>query len=222
MKNDKNDVATPVITDKATTQEEQQTNVIPDGKNAEQKLLTKEQVNDIVEGRLARQERELTAKILGEYGVENKAELQDKMAQLKQADEKRIADEEAQKTEVEKLDVRLNASTTLHEQDVALNRDLLIKIAIMERAPGKEVDPAHFRDLYVLLDKSGIEITDGVVNDKTVDAAIDAILEGRDYLKIQAQNGQRPGSPPSKKMLPNQQQTTTQQPVTKQRRKPSM
>lgn len=160
--------------------------------------------------------------LLADLGVSDVTALKSIAESHKQADEKRIAEEEAQKTEVEKLDGQLKTSSTLHEQDVATNRELLIKIAIMERAPGKEVDPAHFRDLQTLMDKSGIEVVDGVVDDKTVDAAIDATLEGRDYLKMKAQNGQRPGSPPSKKTVATTVQQQTQQPVVRPRRKTSM
>ena len=139
----------------------------------------------------------------------------------KQAEEVRIAAEEAQKTELQKSTDLLTASTAMQSTQGQAIIELLIKVAVMERAPAKEVQAVYFADLLQLMDKSVIEITDGVVNVETVDAAIDATLEGRDYLKAQATNNRTPGSPPSKKMLP-QQQTSQKQPVIRRGNKPSM
>ena len=96
--------------------------------------------------------------------------------------------------------------------------DLLIENAVMKRAPAKEVAPALFRDLLTLLDRSGIEIKDGVVDEKTVDAAIDATLEGRDYLKAQASNGQGYGSP-NRKSPPKAKTPVTPGPAEKRQRR---
>ena len=132
----------------------------------------------------------------------------------KQAKEKESAAEEANKTELQKSADLLAASTTVQATQAQAISNLLIENAVMKRAPAKEIAPALFRDLLTLLDKSSIEITDGVVDEKTVDAAIDATLEGRDYLKVQASNGQGYGSPnrksPPKTKTPDQQQPIKQ------------
>ncbi len=116
----------------------------------------------------------------------------------KQAEDEKAAAKEAQKTELEKKETELVASITLQETMARTNADLLIRLAVIERAPAKEVQAALFGDLLTLLDKSSIEIKDGVVDVATVDAAIDVTLEGRDYLKVQASNGQGYGSPSRK------------------------
>lgn len=187
------------------------------GENTKTVQMSQADLDRLMADRAGQAKRNALSDLLKDLDVQDVTALKAIAESHKQAEGKRIADEEAQKTELEKIETKLSDSVSLYEQSIVTNRELLIRLAITERAPGKGIDPIHFRDLQTLMiNKDSITITDGVVDDKTVDAAIDATLEGRDYLKVSAQNGKRPGSPPSKKMLPTQQQQPqNQQPVKK-------
>jgi len=90
-----------------------------------------------------------------------------------------------------------------HQLISDLNRRDLTVVLVEHRLDLVSKDASRI----VLMDKGSITVTEGVVDIETVEAAIDATLEGRDYLKAKATNNRTPGSPPSKKMLPQQQTT---------------
>jgi len=192
------------------------------GENTKTVQMSQTDLDRLMADRAGQAKRNALSDLLKDLDVQDVTALKAIAESHKQADEKRLADEEAQKTELQKERDLKDASIAIQTTQAAANHDLLIKIAIMERAPAKEIDPVHYRDLQTLMNKSGIEVVDGVVDEKTVDAAIDATLEGRDYLKVQATNGRPPGSPPSRHSLPKQKQTPAQQPVTNRKIRTSL
>ena len=163
--------------------------------------------------RAGQAKRNAVSDLLKTLGVPDVTTLTSMAESHKQAEEEKTAAEEAQKSELQKRDEQLASSVSVQTTQAQQINDLLIKVAVMETAPSKEIAAVYFGDLLTLMDKNSITITDGVVDRQTVEAAIDATLEGRDYLKVQATNGRTPGSPPSKKMLPQQQQKEKPEPV---------
>lgn len=142
--------------------------------------------------------------------VENVNELDAIVESHKQAEEVKVAAEEANKTELQKSAALLNTSEDVRGKQAQTINDLLIENAVITIAPSKEVAMAYLADLLTLMDKSTIEIKDGVVDTKTVEAAIEKTLEDRDYLKASSSNGNRHGSPLSRHQLPKAKQQTEQ------------
>ena len=167
--------------------------------------LTQDSLNQMMGDRAKQAQRSQ----LKDLGVESIDTLKSMIEAYKQAETKRLADEEAAKSELQKESELKDAAIALQVKQDGAIKVLRIENAIMRLAPGKEVPADRFEDLLKLMDTSGIQMTDGVIADKDVEAAIDATLDGRDYLKAKMQSN-RNGSPPSKKMLPQQQQQTNQ------------
>ena len=186
----------------------------PTGEEDETVQIKQSRMTELFTEARGQAKRNAISDLLKDLDVSDVTALKSIAESHKQAEDEKAAAKEAQKTELEKKQTELAASITLQETMARTNADLLIRLAVIERAPAKEVQAALFGDLLTLLNKSSIEIKDGVVDVATVDAAIDATLEGRDYLKVQASNGQGYGSP-NRKSPPKAKAPLTPGPVEK-------
>lgn len=215
---------TTETTEITTPQDGKQENVTPDGKNGEQsKLFTQEQLNDIVEGRLARERRNLTDKLLGDYGAENAEDLQARLKQLADIEETQKQADEAAKSDLQRANDEIASlkDTQVKQSESMRIKDIKYTLSVI--APKKEVPADRFDDLFMLMDVSGIKFVDGAIDEKEVESAIDKALETREYLKAAPAPEQRKRGTPTRtnaNALQNQNDNKSQTP--QRRRKASM
>jgi len=155
--------------------------------------------------------------LLKTLGVSDVTALTTAMKSHNEAKEKRKADEEAAKSELQKKDDLLTASTTLQVTHLQTIKILRVENAIMRLAPAKEVPADRFMALLKLMDMDSIPITDGKIEDKDVETALDKTITDNPMLIIKSSNGQGYGSP-SRKTSKQPQTPATPQPVTRNRK----
>lgn len=183
--------------------------------------ITQKDLEGMLSDRGGQAKRNALSDLASTLKLEDVNELTAIVESHKQAEEKRKQAEEANKSELTKKQDELDASKALQATQAADINKLLIEHAFMRLAPGKEIPADRFADFLVLMDTSTITVVDGKVNDSEVTAAIDATLEGRDYLKANASNGRGHGSPPRNPASPKLPTPSDKQPV-QRRRKTSM
>ena len=185
-------VVTPVDNAVDTTQEKPtSTNVGGDGNkpaNEDMVQMTQSALDKIMGDRAAQAQRSLLSKL----GVDDFDSLATIIEAQKQAEEAKVAAEEANKSEFQKLQEQLEASKALYVATLERNKALQIQNAIKDIAPAKQVPASHFEALIKLMDTTDIAIVDGVVNIESVGKALDKTLEANPFLKVAA-NGKTNG-----------------------------
>lgn len=173
---------------------------------------TQKDLDGMFADRAGRAKRNALSDLAKSLEIGDVTELGEIVKSHKQAEEKRIADEEAQKSELQKKDDLLTASAALQTTQAQTIKTLRIENAIMRIAPGKNIPADRFADLLTLMDTTAITITEGVVADKDIEDAIDTTLKERDYLTAKG-NGSGIGSPPSARTTAKTKQAEAPQPV---------
>jgi hypothetical protein len=175
--------------------------------------FTQDAIDKMQADRAAQAKRSL----LKQAGVENVETLTEIVNAYKEQETKRLEAEEAAKTDLQKKEDEVNLLKRQNEAQVLENKKLLINYAVSRLAPGKDVPANRIADLLMLMDTSGIEITNGKLADKDIEAAIDAALKDREYLKEKTRLNSK-GTP----QRPRQGIDNVDKPVQRKRRKASI
>jgi hypothetical protein len=160
-----------------------------DGKNddsSQLKQFTQAQLDEMFRERASRAK----SSVLKEAGVDD----MDTLLKIKSAyddfEKKRVEAEEANKTEVEKLQEALNQSNNQHSLTQNQVKLLRVENAIMRLAPGEGISADRFEGLLGLMDTSAIKLADdNSVSDEQVKEAIEATIAKFPYLKAEITEG---------------------------------
>jgi len=156
--------------------------------------MTQEQFNAHMAKRAGQAKRNAIGDLLKEHEFENVDQLNAAMESFKKFEEKRLAAEEEQKTELQKQKDLYDKSVAYQAKQAAVIRTLQIESAVQKIAPKKNVPPNHFDALIKLMPISELKATDGEIADADIEAAIDATLEVSKFLVVNSTESQH-GSP---------------------------
>jgi hypothetical protein len=200
-----------------------------DGKNDESsqlKQFTQAQLDEMFRERASRAK----SSVLKDVGVDDMDTLLKMKAAYDDFEKKRIETEEANKTEVEKLQDALNSSKNEHSLTQNQVKLLRVENAIMRLAPDMGIGADRFEGLIALMPTGEIKMgDDNTIEDEQVKKAIEATVAKFPYLKAEVKEddgGKKKGGKLNGKGSPlhNHQQMTRadDKPVEKRRRKVSI
>ncbi|HEX3047205.1 MAG TPA: hypothetical protein VHY08_20795 [Bacillota bacterium] len=145
-------------------------NVAPDGKNGEgedEAITFKTQA--AFNARMQREAKKLFETQIKELGFESAEQMKNLLQTAKEQ-------EEAKKTELQKEKERADKAETEKIKTIETANQILKEAAIQIQAASLQVKPQRIKTLLKLIDLSEIKIEKGIVDDRSVKDAVNAIL----------------------------------------------
>ncbi len=162
--------------------------------------MSQTDLDRLMADRAGQAKRNAVSDLLKDLDVQDVTALKVIAESHKQAEEKATQAAEAAKSNEQRLADEIVQLKDFQVKSIADSNRWQIVAAIQRLAPGKDVPADRFADLLTLMDTSGIKVSEGTIDDKDVETAIDATLDGRDYLKANSSaETQKPKGSPTRK-----------------------
>lgn len=156
---------------------------------------------DALNAMMADRAQQAKRSILKDIGIEDVDTLKAMVSEYKEIEAKRVAAEDAQKTELQKMQEQLEATRRIADEREAAIAKLKVETAITRLAPTKDVPNDRIEALLKLMDLSKL-LADNGVTDETIGKALDETLKANPFLVQKQGNGI--GSPVNRQPLPIQ------------------